>query len=189
MLAISPRLTRTRARWRLALFLLGLGVLLLIFTAIDAGWVPFSETLRVTHDAIALLIPALLLDYLCCATGGPAAPRWVYVLAPLFLVAALAGGDAFLSWFGIGHIVVIELMFAVAATLVLYRARKRLAVWPRHLVVLLGGWLAVQHLWARTFPELCEGRDTDDLLAQRMQGCSGCVHGDTCAHPTAPQRP
>ena len=70
------------------------------------------------------------------------APRWIYSLAPLFLLLAAIFGTSFLDWFGIGHIVLIEMMFAIAAIRVLFVARKRLAIWPRHLVVLLGGvWL------------------------------------------------
>jgi hypothetical protein len=142
VLGFSPRLSKTRAKWRLALFLLGLGTLLWIFTAVDAGWLPFSQGLRVFHDAVALLIPALLFDYLRCATGASMAPRWIYSLAPLFLLLAAIFGTSFLDWFGIGHIVLIEMMFAIAAIRVLFVARKRLAIWPRHLVVLLGGvWL------------------------------------------------
>jgi hypothetical protein len=117
-------------------------ILLWIFTAVDAGWLPFSQGLRVFHDAVTLLIPALLFDYLRCATGASMAPRWIYSLAPLFLLLAAIFGTSFLDWFGIGHIVLIEMMFAIAAIRVLFVARKRLAIWPRHLVVLLGGvWL------------------------------------------------
>ena len=124
------------------MFLLGLGTLLWIFTAVDAGWLPFSQGLRLFHDAVTLLIPALLLDYLRCATGASPVPRWAYLLAPLFLIFAAIFGASFLDWFGIGHIVLIEMMFAIAALRVLFVARKRLAVWPRHLVVLLGGvWM------------------------------------------------
>ena len=156
VLAISPRLARTRARWQLASFLLGLGVLLWIFTAVDAGWLPFSRNLRIFHDSVALLIPAFLFDYLRCATAAPPAPRWVYFLAPLFLLFAAIFGASFLNWFGIGQIVLIEMVFAIAATRVLFVARRRLAIWPRHLVVLLVGvWVIhLAQLLRLAFPDV-----------------------------------
>ena len=74
VLAWSPRLARTRARWLLAGYLASLGVLLWLFTAVDAGWLPFGTALRIVNDAIALLIPALLLDYLSRAVTTRPAP-------------------------------------------------------------------------------------------------------------------
>jgi AraC-like DNA-binding protein len=143
VLAWSPRLARTRARWLLAAYLSGLGLLLWLFTAVDAGWLPFSKALRIVYDAVALLIPALLLDYLRRAVGTTPSARWTYAPAPLFLLLALFPGAAFLSWFRIEHVVLVQIGYSVAAVWLLFRTRGRLAVWPRHLVVLVGGVLLI----------------------------------------------
>ena len=143
VLAWSPRLARTRARWLLAAFLGGLGLLLWLFTAVDAGWLDFSPALRIVYDFVALLIPSLLFDYLRRAIGEAPAPRWTYAPAPLFMLLALVGGDRFLGWFTLGHIVLVQLAYTSAAIVLLLGARDRLAVWPRHLVVLVGGLVLI----------------------------------------------
>lgn len=152
----SPRLARTRAGWLLATYLAGLGMLLWLFTAVDAGWLPFSKGLRLVYDGVALLIPALLFDYLRRAVGASPAPRWIYFPVPLFLLMALLTGDAFLDRFRIEHVVLIQLAYSVAAALLLLRTRGRLAVWPKHLVVLVGGVLLINaaQLLRIAFPDV-----------------------------------
>ena len=153
VLAWSPRLARTRSRWLLAAWLAGLGLLLWIFTAVDAGWLAYGRGLGIFHDTVALLVPALLFDYLRRTISDRSAPRWIYLPAALYPLAMVIGRLP--DGLDIDQLVFVQLAYSVASVTLLVRLRGRLAIWPRHLVVLIGGVLALHaaQLLRMMFPD------------------------------------
>ena len=53
-----------------------------------------------------------------------------------------------------------------------------LAKFAAVLTALFAGWLAVQRAYRRAFPD--EPGDMDDLLAERMHGCTACHKLESC---------
>lgn len=140
-LLVSRRLHRTRARTRLAGFLLCVAWLLTSFALVDQGWVLLSPGLVLVDATLSLLLSALFVDYMA---GSTRRSTHATVYAPSLVLVALAavGGAAFLGRIRIVHLVVVQVAYTVAATVLLLRPPAELGRRPRHLVYLLGSmWL------------------------------------------------
>jgi len=137
-LLFSPRLQRTRARLRLAGFLLCVAWLLTSFALVDQGWVALSPVQVLVDATTSLLLSALFVDYIA---GSLRRRVHVAVYAPAFvlLVVAVLGGAVFLAKVRIVHLVLIQIAYTLAATAVFLTSRRGLARRPRHLAYLLGG--------------------------------------------------
>jgi AraC-like DNA-binding protein len=141
-LLLSPRLHRTRARTRLAGFLLCVAWLLTTFALVDQGWLRVTRTLQLVDHTLSLVVSALFVDYMSGSLRRRGAPAWVYLPAATFFFVALIGGGPVFSTIRIGHLVLVQVVYTVAATALFARSRAVRAKRPQHLAYLLGGmWL------------------------------------------------
>ncbi len=141
-LLFSPRLHRTRARTRLAGVLLCVAWLLTSFALVDQGWVSLTPVLVFVDATLSLLLSALFLDYFAGSVRRRVHGA-IYAVPAALVVAALLAGEALAARIRIVHLVLIQIAYTSAATLLYMNPREGVGRRPRHLVYLLAGMWAV----------------------------------------------
>ena len=142
----SSRLHRTRSRHKLGIALLCYGYVLVSFTAKDNLWLPLNWWLLLVDYVVALFASALFLDYMSSSLSRVSISRAYYLPPLLFFLLALLLGPDFVLGPAINVLVVLQFAYTVLTTRVFIKESRRLASWPRHLLVLLAG-LWVLHVF------------------------------------------
>jgi AraC-like DNA-binding protein len=130
----------------LGIALLCYGYVLVSFTAKDNLWLPLNWWLLLVDYVVALFASALFLDYMSSSLSRVSISRAYYLPPLLFFLLALLLGPDFVLGPAINVLVVLQFAYTVLTTRVFIKESRRLASWPRHLLVLLAG-LWVLHVF------------------------------------------
>lgn len=139
VLALNPRLRRTRGRFQLGAVLIAFATALALFTAMDSGWIAVSRWAVGVEYACALYAGALLVDFTASAVRAespikPLPLRAVYAL-PTLCLPWLFGGWV-LTETALVAVISAQLALSTLATMLYVRAAGPR---PRHLAALLIG--------------------------------------------------
>lgn len=151
ILLFQERFNPTRTRLTLGLFLLSISLSLALFVLLDTLTIPYSQSLGVLIDALALTAAALFFDYVYTSVTPRGPSFWPYLPPVIFLGITLINGGRFLHPSDIAPIVYTTMLYSLVAFVFWLRARKSLPPgWKnrpelKRLPVLLIG-IAILHL-------------------------------------------
>ncbi len=100
---------------RFAGILVCVGYLLAVFALTNSMWLRYGGFLKISHDATALLLGALFLDYVLCALQRKPLSAWGYAPVTLYLLMSVIVGESFFERLEIVHLVITNIIYLLAA--------------------------------------------------------------------------
>lgn len=107
-----------RLRARFAAILITTSYLLIAFILINAGLLQYTGVVKLTHDMSALLLAALILDYVLVALRNEQQRLYLYLPVLFYLLLHLSVGENFSSRISVPELVLILAFYSFSAGLV-----------------------------------------------------------------------